>query len=263
MKTLFAAALVAALAGSAQASVRFSEIFLNPAGTDNGQEFIELRGTAGFSLNNLWILSIDGDSTSSGVVDQAINLSAFSLGTNGLFLWRDAASVIDADPAPGVQGPSVGTSVTSADFNPDLENGSNTFVIVSNFTGAVGTDLDANNDGIIDAALPWSSVIDAIALIENDGATNYGFAAALGGVNFGPNAGYNADLLALGADNVWYGGDTLGAAPGFYAFDPARNSGGFTGNDGATPGILNTIPTPGALALLGMGGLIAARRRRA
>ncbi len=266
MRAATAALALAALAGSASASVNLSEIFVNPPGTDGGQEFFELSGTPSFSLNNHWLLVIEGDGTGSGVIDQAISLAGLSLGTNGLFLWRDAASTIDTSGAPGIQGPSAGTNVNVADFNPDIENGSNTYLLVTGFTGAVGNDLDTNNDGVLDVATPWGSFVDGVSIVENDGASNFGFAAALGGVNVGPFAGvngFNPDLVALGFDNVWYGGDVLGTNPGgFYNFDPARNSGAFTDSVGATPGVLNNIPSPGAMALLGMGGLLAARRRR-
>lgn len=279
MKIAFAAALVAALAGSAQAGVQFSEILHNPPGTDQGQEFIELAGDAGFSLNGVWILEVDGDTTNAGRVNTAINLSAFSLGSNGLFLARDTAAVLDADASQlGVQGPSPATTLRIADFNPDIQNGTGTFLLVTNFTGAVGTDLDTNNDGTIDVALPWTSALDGIGFTEDDATFNAQYATQLGFFGFGvtPDAiggFYSGDSLVRGTDGLWYVFDVtspVGSVVGAYTADPnetTRQGGALVVLDSnanwLTPGLANVIPSPGAVALLGMAGLVAGRRRRA
>lgn len=259
MKKFVAITALLALASGASAAIRINEVFINPPGTDNGLEFVELFGSANESLNNVWLLAVEGDGTAAGVVDLAIDYSGFSIGSNGLFLHRDAATVLN--PAPDA-----GTNIRVSDFNPDIENGSNTYLLVTGFTGAVTNDLDTNNDGIFDIT-PWTSVLGAVALIENDGAANIAYAASVGGVNFGPNAGFNADGLVYGADGTWYGMDVTGAATGPFDFDTTRMADQF-GNAVAvagtlTPGSANLIPTPGALALAGMGCVLAARRRRA
>ncbi|MBK9968601.1 MAG: hypothetical protein IPP07_28550 [Holophagales bacterium] len=48
-----------------------------------------------------------------------------------------------------------------------LESPTFTLLLVSDFTGAVGDDLDAGNDGVLDAA-PWTAIADAVAF--SDGA---------------------------------------------------------------------------------------------
>lgn len=263
MRTVSALVAICGLAAVATADVRFSEIFTNSPGTDNGQEFLELSGTAGQSLSGLTILVLEGDGTASGVIDAVLSLSAFSLGSNGLFLWRDAAGVIDTSIAAGVQGPDAGTTLNVADFNPDIENGSNTYLLVSGFSGAITNDLDTNNDGVLDLT-PWASVVDGIGFLEND-TDNRAYAAQLGFTDFGPNAGFNADILIRGADSVWYGADVLGTNPGgAYTLDPARNTTGLANAADfcATPGAANLVPAPGVLALAGMGALVAGRRRR-
>lgn len=265
MRTVSALVALCGLAAVAAADVRLSEIYTNVPGTDNGQEFFELSGTAGQSLSNLWFIAIEGDAAASGTIDMALNLSAFSLGSNGLFLWRDAVSVIDTSLAAGVQGPDAGTTLNVADFAPDIENGSNTYLLVSGFTGSLAADLDTNNDGILDLT-PWTSVVDGIGFLENDSdQVNLAYAAGLGFSNFGPNTGYNADILIRGTDNVWYGSDVLGTNPGgAYSLDPTRNSTGLANAADfcATPGAANLVPAPGVLALAGMGALAASRRRR-
>ena len=261
-KTVAIAALLLA-AGATQGAIRFSEIFQDAPGTDNGQEFIELCGDANESLAGLWLLAIEGDGASPGVVDQAINLGAFSLGSNGLFLRRDSATTLDTSSAAGVQGPDANTTVSVLDFSPDIENGSTSYLLVSGFTGAIGSDIDANNDGVADATF-WAFVVDALGIIENDGAQNVGYGDDFGSVNLGPYTAFNADAAVLGADGVWYAADVLGTSPGFYTFDALENTfaSAPTADDGLTPGVKNTIPTPGATALALLGGLVATRRRR-
>lgn len=258
MKTLIALAAAAGLSFAVHAQVRINELMVNAPGTDNGSEFIELSGTAGASLNNLWLIGLEGDGTGAGVVDVAIDYTGFSLGSNGLLLHRDAVGVL-------TPGPDVATTVRVGDFNPDLENGSCTWILVSGFTGAIASDLDTNDDGVLDFT-PWTSVLSSVALLENDGAANIGYAASLGGVNFGPQAGFNADAFVYGTDGLYYGMDVLGTNPGAYAFDTTRmadQSGALVSVAGAlTPGSVNVIPAPGVAALAGIASVVTLRRRR-
>ncbi len=244
--------LVVALAWSSGGLVKgdiiINEIFIDAPGTDNGQEFFELRSTNNdqVSLSGLTFLAIEGDGTNPGSIDFAFNLSALSTGTNGLFLWRDSATVLQ--PAPDA-----GTSVFVGDFNPDIENGSNTFLLVSNFTGTVGTDLDTNNDGVLDTS-PWSSIVDAMGLRENDGANNVVYTSS-----FITSATFNADFLARDALTLQLmGGDVTGTSPGPYSIDFSRflHTGGFTSfnsaNPGLTPGSVNiaAVPEPTSICLV-------------
>jgi hypothetical protein len=48
----------------------------------------------------------------------------------------------------------------------NLENSDNlTVLLVWNFTGASGDDLDTNDDGTLDAT-PWETVIDSVGIVE-------------------------------------------------------------------------------------------------
>src|SRR5262245_19613728 len=82
----------------AQAAVKFSEIYFSPEEPKQGRQFIELRGLTGGieSVSNLSILEIEGDLTdNAGKIQTVINLAGFSTGANGLFMWRDSATVLD------------------------------------------------------------------------------------------------------------------------------------------------------------------------
>lgn len=246
-------------APSARAAIMINEVFVNPPGTDDTQEFIELKSSTGGveSLAGLHLLVIDGDTTSAGVVDVALNLGAFSTGSNGLFLWRANTAVGSISPAADPA-----TSVNTADFNPDLENGANTFLLVRGFLGMVGGDLDTDNDGVLDST-PWSSVVDAIGIDDNDVAADRIYGAALGFTNFGtlPSGFDNEVILRQSDTNQWIVSDISGTNPGGpYTFDGTESqyADGSTvpvaslDFDDVSPGSVNPklVPEPASLALL-------------
>jgi hypothetical protein len=205
-------------------------VYINSPGTDDGFEYFEVLGSPGQSLANMYFIVIEGDAAGPGVIDQVKSLGALSLGANGLLLWRDGATVL-------VPAPDAATTVNVNDFSPDIENGSNTFMLVEATTApTVGTDVDSNDDGVINTSgLPWTSVVDAVSIIENDGAANYGYADDFGFTNLGPFTGFNPDFIAFNA-GIWYAGDVLGTNPGPYAVDAARNNIGPSLNTSLTPG---------------------------
>lgn len=245
----------------ARATILINELLVNPPSSDNGSEFIELLSTTGGveAMTGLWFLAIEGDGTNAGSIDVALSLNSFSTGTNGLFLWRDNAAVLSPAPAAA-------TTLNVADFNPDIENGSNTYLIVSGFTGSVGNDLDTDNDGVIDVTLPWTTTVDAVGFVENDGAANVQYATALGGISFGGIS----EVFTPDAFNRFQNGqprwfDVLGSAPGPWTADATNLSGPMPPNFTLTPGSPNPVPEPSTLALaaLGLVGVAAVARRRA
>ncbi|GAB4456983.1 MAG: hypothetical protein OHK0029_15890 [Armatimonadaceae bacterium] len=261
-----AVALLALAATGANAQVRINELLINAPGTDNGQEFLELLSdTPNFSLNNIFFLSIDGDGGASGTIDQVVSLTAFSTGANNHFLLRDSNTVLNPAPLPD-------TNVAVQDFDPDLENGSNTFALVLGFTGSVGDDLDTNGDGSLDST-PWTSVIDVVAWTDG-GATDFVYNLGFAGANIFGGSGFTPDAYVV-VDGDGYYMDVLGTTPGPYTFAGTENTfpaGATLTTDTLTPGGLNprfitsaAAPEPGTFALLGMGALafgVVARRRK-
>ncbi|MFO0973324.1 MAG: PEP-CTERM sorting domain-containing protein [Phycisphaerae bacterium] len=253
---LLAGLALGLMASRASAQVVFSEILVNAPGTDQGNEYIELGGPNGASLNNLTILILEGDGASAGSIDQALSLSGQSIGTSGLFLWRDAATVLSPAPNPG-------TTIKVQDFNPDIENGGQTYLLVSNFSGALNQDLDTNNDGVIDL-FPWASVVAAIGYSQStgDGAPSLNFADDFGG-SFVPQQGFTPDALAL-LGSTYYYMDVLGTTPGPFTSDPIQITPAL--NPGAsitlTPGSAN-VPEPTTLVLLAAGTALGRIRRSA
>jgi hypothetical protein len=253
-----------------------------------------LRSTTGSveSLNNMWILEIDGDAgnipglqDNPGTILSAINLNGLSTGSNGLFMWRDSASIVlDNSKDPGVQGPG-STTVLALDLFPgrvDLglegdenggakiyENDVSNFLLVENFTGTLGLDLDnevnaIEGDGTFNLT-PWTTVHDAISVRETVD-PGFQYSQSVGGVNFVGTFG--SDIYSWHPhENMWAffdsgSGEANGGYVGpFYANDGTSffgtNDAGF--QDGRTIYVSSSseflYATPGAANISGIGGL--------
>ncbi len=198
-------------------AVSINEILINAPGADNGKEFIELSGAAGESLNGLSIVLIEGDGNSAGKIDRYHTFdSTDTLGDNGLLLLRDTTAVLNPIPEPAT------TVIVEPEpqtlFTNDLENGTITFLLVKDFFGALGDDLDTNNDGVLDALLPWTSVIETIAWVDG-GANDLAYGSQLGGVDIDPN-GFIPDAYVSGMNGNAYVMDVHGAGQGPYTANP-------------------------------------------
>lgn len=302
---LSCAALMLLCCAPASAAIQINEIYFSPEDPKDDRQFFEISSSTGAtSLSGLWLLELDGDLPIGGLLDNpgqvlnAFDLSSFSTGTNGLFLWRDSATVIDTSPAPGIQGPDPATVVhveaftqifgyeeTIGDDEDEVDvyvNNVHTFLLVSGFTGSVGDDLDLDEDGVLDAPLPWTSVVDGISSSE-DGDPGYRYAAQVGGQDI--ELWFGADLFTRQpSDNMWILFDS-GSGDG----EPAGFQGPFFANDGAgpgdsdagyadgteipvapvsqflyaTPGAANVqIPEPATAVMLAMAALVLPRRRQ-
>ncbi len=134
-------------------------VFLNElqiSTTSSDWEFFEIQGAAGSDLSNLTLITIDGDSNALGVVNAVINLSGETIPSDGFWVASSPA----ANAAYGITG-----DLAIADNT--FENGTTTFLLVSNFVGATGDDLDANDDGVLDT-MPWAEIIDDVAVADAD-----------------------------------------------------------------------------------------------
>lgn len=105
VKSALALALLAlvmqwgAAAATARAdTVLISEVLVDASGSDNGRTFVELAGTPGLSLAGYTIVGVNGGT---GDVYLTVDLSAFAIPGDGLFVAADAASgvteVVGAD----------------------------------------------------------------------------------------------------------------------------------------------------------------------
>jgi LPXTG-site transpeptidase (sortase) family protein len=115
---------------------KINEFSASTVGTD--VEFVEIFGTTNEDYSAYSVISIEGDATGQGYVDRIISLGTTD--ANGLYLANLPANA--------------------------LENGTMTLLLVKDFSGALNTDLDTNNDGVFDLT-PWTSIVDSVGV--NDG----------------------------------------------------------------------------------------------
>ncbi len=221
--------------GFAQQSPVINEFVLNHVGTDTS-EFIELYvNSPGFNFANFQLIGIEGDGASAGLVD---NLFQPGVANAGGF-W-------------------------STNFSGDaLENGSITLLLVAGFTGAIGNDLDTNNDGIFDST-PWGNLIDSVG-VSDGGATDWvytsvnliptfdGGSFTVGGASRIPN-GVDTNSTADWVRND-FDGFGLPGFPGTPTLGEAIN----TRNDFNS---LVVVPEPATLTALGLGAIALIRRRK-
>ena len=188
-----------AFISSVQASPVINEIIYNAGGdaayggaTDANREFVEIKGTPGASLDNVFYLTINGDHSGNGKgwVETVVDLTGNSLGSNGLFLIRGSQIV------------SMSADTNELEYNFEVGNGTNTFMLVEGYTGNLETDIDPDDDDSNwdpngPFSQPWSSIYDALSIEERSGtseADSYG--EDMGFISYskaGDDIGYDPD----------------------------------------------------------------------
>lgn len=137
-----------------------NELRLDMTGSDL-REFVEIGGTAGSTLDVTLVVIGDGTG-GSGWVERVRPLSGVVMPADGTLLVGNPAVTPDVGNGAGTGG----SDVTQDWF----ENSDNlTFLLVRGWTGAVGTDLDTNDDGTLDST-PWTAIVDSVAAIETTAA---------------------------------------------------------------------------------------------
>lgn len=152
-----------------RATVVLNEIETNPVSTDRPFEYIEIKGPAGAPLGNYYFVQVSGDSTTRGNIVFSKDYSGYAIGTSGLAVIKAETG---GHPIPA------GTTIIPDRF---LEEVPNTGALQSSSASAllffsttpllVGSDLDTNNDGVLD--LPAGvTLIDAIGWVDNNDAND-------------------------------------------------------------------------------------------
>ena len=112
------------------------EIRTNQGGEDT-DEYVELTGTPGTSLDGVSILVVGGNGLDqNGEIETAINLGGYTVPKSGYFVVANSTFAL-------------GTADATLDFEFTDAN-SKTFLLVYNFDGTVLGDLDADDDCAID-----------------------------------------------------------------------------------------------------------------
>jgi hypothetical protein len=213
-----------AFAGDGGSAATLSEFRLDMPGADT-EEYVELAGTPGTSLDGLSFVIIGDGTGGSGVVETAVDLTGQVINANGFFVLAKSTFTL------GV--------ADLVDDSMSFENSDNvTYMLVAGFGNAVGDDLDTDDSGDLESLV--GSVVDSLSIIENtdvpaSGEFYYGSQEIGPDGTFVPGAGRLCPAL---------GGWVISG------FDPAA------GDD--TPGAANYCPIPGdtcadAIAI-GVGG---------
>ena len=143
--------------GTGGGDALINEFRIDQPSSDN-EEYFELAGDPGTSLDGLWFVSIGDGSGGSGVVESAIDLTGYQINANGFFVVAETTF----DSSFGITDLLLEPNAVNFENNDNL-----TLLLVRDFTGAVGDDLDDGDDGQIDSPLPWSEVVDSIAAVDS------------------------------------------------------------------------------------------------
>ncbi len=242
MNKVIGIAALAALAGSASAQIAISEILGSTGGSD--WEFVEIvnLGNAPVDITGYSVEFWDSDIAAIPGLDGAspyFVAGNVTLNPGDVYVWANG-NAINGTGAGGYNG----STYNGVPFSFDAPLPSNAI------ENSAYTAILADNGGV--AVDSW---------YFSDGGEGDGDIPNRNGTPIAPNFSVPLDgsFLAPGAYRV---GNALGGLLYFNTptFGPPELNDGTLA--GGTPGY-NQVPAPGALALLGLGGLAAGRRRRA
>lgn len=205
-----------------------NEFIANHIGSDS-HEFVEVFGTPNTNYSTLTVLVVEGDSGEDpGQIDRVIPVG--STGVTGHWVSPFSSSQTENDHTL-------------------------TYLLVDGFSGALGNDIDGNDDGTIDNPL-WTGLLDSIGITDNGaGDHNYGPGVVLGpfydGISFVPGgASRMPDGMDSGAQTDWVRNDFHGEGlPGFSgtlvageAYNtPGEMNAAFVGPPGSGPTITEFV----------------------
>ncbi|MEL7021770.1 MAG: hypothetical protein AAGK47_09185, partial [Bacteroidota bacterium] len=171
----------------------------------------EIRGEPNQSLAGIWLIEVDGDGNRAGSINRELDLSSYSLGSNGLLLVRD-------EGAPYTPAPDPETTFVSIQAGTGLfQNGTSTFLLVTSQNTSIN-DIDTDNDGVVDVT-SWDMLLDAVAVTDG-GTDDRMYAAALGGTNLPRHQGATtAHGVFRGEGNNWFAATSQAGDSGDYEFD--------------------------------------------
>ncbi|MSR42069.1 MAG: hypothetical protein EXS10_09260 [Phycisphaerales bacterium] len=226
----------ACINGNAAPILQISELRVSDPSATDINEYFELSGAPGVSLNGVTLVVISSQSAgvNQGKIEATVSCNGLSIAKDGRMLATEASFTMNAFP----------DALRFLSFN---DSGTKNYYLVYNFTGIVGNDLDTNDDCVFDVT-PWQSVIDSVALLDNE--VNCAYASVSVGPN-GTNLAPHFFRCADGSPRMGHydpfdltGYDTPGLAPG--AICPAINSCGLPkGTDCrvavATPGCSDAV----------------------
>ena len=208
-------------------NLKLNELKVNPPGSATGSDkyqYIELLGSPGLSLNNVYVVMLDGNGTSAGTADYIANLSGHSLGSNGLLMIKSPSSTGTHSAASGT------TVVTDAQFDTAggiLSKQTVSFYLVSSTTPiAQGTDFDLNDDGSLDNLPSGFTLFDNVGWSDGDAGDRVYGGVSLTQTQGTPDAASRIVGNSTISFNAWYNGDLydVGNIPSQLLYDQTRGS---------------------------------------
>lgn len=184
-----------------------NEFVFNHTGSDTN-EYVEIFAAPNTDYSSLSLIQIEGDDSAPGTIDSVTPVGI----TDADGFWNTGF------------------------LNNTFENGSVTLLLVEEFSGSVGDDLDTNNDGTPEST-PWTAIVDAVAINDGGGSDRtYGMPVLSGGFDGGGFTPGGASRIPNGVDtdsaNDWVRNDfDLAGLPGFVG----------------TPEVGEALNTPGAV----------------
>ena len=172
--------LLISLSATAAAAVSINEIRIDDqtgaAIPDDPSEYFELYGLPGESLDGLTYLVIGDVNNNSGHIEEAVSLGGHRIPADRAFLVAGANFNL------------AGSRDLTRNLN--FEDSDNvTHLLVRDFTGFVGQDLDLDLTGNCTLQIePWSRIVDGIALQEEGDKTECHYGEDLGLPILGPDS---------------------------------------------------------------------------
>ncbi|MFM7809952.1 MAG: hypothetical protein ACKPEA_18790, partial [Planctomycetota bacterium] len=206
-------ALANCLTGGNPPALQLSEMRLrDPDNVNNNidqNEYLEFTGAPSASLTGVTVVVLNnsGVNTSNqpniGKVRAAVSLAGLTVPASGRFLITEQTFAI----------PGVATNFNCGGGLVFDNTGASTVFLLWNFYGAIGDDLDTNDDGILDLQ-PWAQSIDDVTVVGESG-------AAYSVNSVGPSSGVlpaqvyrcaETGTWTIGPGSITTGYDTPGAA---------------------------------------------------
>jgi uncharacterized repeat protein (TIGR01451 family) len=160
------------IGGAGPASDLFiNEIVYNPPGADGPNEYIEFRGAPSAVIPaGTYLVEIEGDAAGAGTVDRVFDLSGRTLGSNGYMVFLQQNNTYVVDPMATVA-TATGTGWTGLGGANDMENGTVSFLLINAPAApTITTDVDADNDGVLDGVGATWTIVDSLAGTDGGGA---------------------------------------------------------------------------------------------
>ena len=166
-------------------AVVINEIRIDDDGGDN-DEYFELAGTPGQSLDGYTYIVIGDGTGGSGVIENVTDLTGQTIQADGYLAVHKSGTVGDC-------------TGYDLDLTLNFENSDNvTHMLVTGFTGSNADDLDTDDDGVLDST-PWATIEDSVAFIETVGSGDLVYSST----QVGPDGSYvPGHIFRCGSD--WF-----------------------------------------------------------